>query len=159
MVVARGSKYLCNAVAHLDDGYIEGSAAQIVNHYLLLLFLIYSVGKSRSGRLVYDTSYVKSCYLSCILCRLTLSIGEVRGNSDYSLCDLLAEVCLRIGLELLKNHCGNFLWSVALSAQSYLIVRTHVTLNGKNGVLIVDNRLSLRDLTYKSVAVLRNAYY
>ena len=158
MVVAGGRQNFGNAVAHLDDGNVEGSAAEVVNHNLLLLFLIDTVGKSSGCRLVYDTSYIQTGYLTGVLCSLTLSIREVCRNCDDSLGNLFAEVSFRIRLELLQNHCADFLRGVGLATEGCLIVRTHVALDGNNGVVVVYNSLTLSNLTDKSVAVLGNTY-
>ena len=43
-VVAGGGQHFLDAVAHLDDGHVEGAAAQIVHHDLLVVVLIHAVG-------------------------------------------------------------------------------------------------------------------
>ena len=60
---------------------------------------------------------------------LTLCVGEVCGNCNNSLCNLLAEICFCVRLELLKDHCGNLLRSVLLVVDRNLVVRTHLTLD------------------------------
>ena len=158
VVVTCGSLNFLNAVAHLNDGYIECTATQVVNHNGLILFLIDAVGKSRSGRLVDDTLYVKTCDLTCILCCLTLCVGEVCGNGDYSFCNGFAEICLSISLKLLEDHSGNFLRSVLLAVDVNLVVGTHVSLDRGNGSFSVGNCLTLCNLTNKSFACLCEAY-
>ena len=67
MGIAVGGQNLGNAVAHLDDGHIEGTAAQIVDHDLLVVFLIHTVSQSSCGGLVDDTADVQACNGACVL--------------------------------------------------------------------------------------------
>ena len=122
VVVTCRCKNLLNAVAHLDDGNIECTAAEVINHNLLVVFLINTVSKSCGCRLVDDSLNLKAGNVTCVLCCLTLSVGEVSRNCDNSLGNLLAEVSLCVRLELLKNHCGNFLRGVFLVVDSYLVI-------------------------------------
>ena len=84
-VVTCGCENLLNAVAHFDNRNVKGAAAKVVYHYLLVIFLINAVCESSCCRLIDDTLNVESCDASCILCCLTLSVGKVSGNGDYSL--------------------------------------------------------------------------
>ncbi len=158
LVVTCCCKNFCNAVAHFDDRYIEGTAAQVVYHYLLILFLIDTVRKCSSGRLVDDSLNSQTCDLTCILCCLSLSISEVSGDCDNSLSYLFTQISLSVSLQLLEYHSGDLLRSILLAAHACLIIRTHVSLDRDNGVLIVGYCLSLSYLTYKSVACLGKTY-
>ena len=111
-VVAGGCENLDNTVADLEHGDIEGAAAEVVDHDLLIAFLIKAVCQSRRGRLVDDTLYVQTCDAACVLGRLTLCVGEVCRNGDDSLGYGLAEIALCVCLQLLKDHCGDLLRSV-----------------------------------------------
>ena len=97
-VVACGSQYLLYAVAHLNDGNIERTAAQVVYHNSLVVFLINAIRKRSCGRLVDDTLYGQTCDLSCVLGCLTLRVGEVCRNGDNCLSYRLTQICLCIGL-------------------------------------------------------------
>ena len=81
-VVTCGCKNLLNAVAHFDYGNIESAAAEVVNHNLLVVFLINAVSQCRSGRLIYNTFNLKSRNFACVLCCLALCVGEVCRNGD-----------------------------------------------------------------------------
>ena len=67
-----GGQNLQNAVADIQDGYIERTAAEVVNHDLLLGFLIHAVSQRSSGRLVDDTQNFQTCDLAGVLGSLTL---------------------------------------------------------------------------------------
>ena len=71
-VVAGGGQNLDDAVVDLQDGHIEGAAAQVVDHDLLGLLLIHAVGQGRGGGLVDDTLDVQTGDLAGVLGGLTL---------------------------------------------------------------------------------------
>ena len=56
VVVAGGRENLLNAVADLNDGYIERTAAEVVYNDLLLFFLINAVSERCRCRLVDDSA-------------------------------------------------------------------------------------------------------
>ena len=112
MGIAVCSHDLYDAVSDIYYGYIEGTASKVVYHYLLFLFILKSVSKGCCRRLVYDTLYVKSCYLARILCSLTLSVVEVCRYSYDCLAYLLSKIALGVSLKLLEYHCRYLLRSV-----------------------------------------------
>ncbi len=152
-VVAVGGKHFEYAVADIEQGYIEGTAAEVVNEDLLPVLLIHAVGKGSGSRLVDDALYVKTGDTAGVLCRLTLRVGEVSGNGDDRFGDLLAEVGLRVLLELLKYHSGDLLRGVSLTLDRALEIGAHLTFDGRNGVVGVGDGLTLCDLTYHTLAV------
>lgn len=77
VVVAGGRENLLNAVADLDYGYIERTAAEVVYNDLLLFFLINAVSERCRCRLVDDSVYLQTCDLTCVLGSLALAVGEV----------------------------------------------------------------------------------
>ena len=151
-VVTGSCKNLLNAVAHLDDGNIEGAAAEVINHDLLIILFVYTVSKSSRRGLIDYSLDLKARYLACVLSRLTLGVGEVSGNGDNSLRDLLAEIGLCVGLELLKNHRGNFLRGVLLVVNLDFVIGTHLSLDGGDGSVGICDSLTLCDLADKSLA-------
>ena len=153
-VVTRGSQNLLYAVADLDDGDVEGTAAEVVYHDLLVVFFIHAVAQRRRGRLVDDTLDVQTRDLARVLGRLTLCVGEVSGNGDNGGSDLLAQISLGVRLELLEHHRGDLLRGVSLAVDVYLVVRAHLSLDGRNGAVGVGDRLTLCDLTDQTLAVL-----
>ena len=154
MVVACGSQNFYDAVADFQNGYIERTAAQIVYHDLLFAFLINAVCQCSSGRLVDDTLYVQTSDLASILGCLTLCVGEVSRYGDNCVGYRRTDICFCISLQLLQDHCGNFLWGVLLAVDGYAVVRTHVTLDGNDGALCVGNSLVLCCLANNALALL-----
>ena len=158
LVVTCCSKNLKYAViGNFKNGYVKCTAAKVVDHNLLVLILICAVCKSCCCRLVDNTENLKTCDLTCILCSLTLSVGEVCGNCDNCLIYRAAKVCFSIALKLLKDHCGNFLRSIIFAVDSYLICGAHLTLDAHNCSVGVCNTLTLSYLTNHSFAVLRES--
>ena len=153
-VIACGRKNFEYAVADLKDGYIEGTAAEIVNENLLVGFLIHTVCKSCCGGFIDDTEDVKACNLACILGCLTLAVAEICRNGDDCIGHGLAEICFRILLQLLKNHCGDLLRSIALALDSAAVVGAHLTLDRGYGVVGVGYSLTLCNLTDHALAAL-----
>ena len=151
-VVARRRQNFDNAVADFEDRDIERTAAEVEDHDLLFLFLIHTVSKSGSRRLVDDTFYVKTCDLARVLGRLTLCVGEVSGDGDDRFGHGCAEVSFRVALELLQNHRGNFLRRILFAVDIDLAVGTHITLDGNNGAVGVGDRLTFCDLTDHTLA-------
>jgi len=112
--IAVGSENFNYAVADLDDGYIERTAAQIIYHNLLLFFIVKTVGQRCRRRLVDDTFYIQSCNSSGIFRSLTLSIVKVGRNRDNGLRYFFSQIAFGVCFQFLKNHSGNFLWSIFL---------------------------------------------
>ena len=127
-VVTCGREDFLNAVAHLDDGDIEGAAAEVIDHDLLIGLFINAVCESRCGGLVDYSLDIKAGDLACVLGSLSLGIGEVSGDGDNSLGNLLAEICLCVGLQLLEDHCGDLLRGVLLVVDGDFIVGAHLSL-------------------------------
>ena len=153
-VVAGSRKDFEYAVADLKNGYIEGTAAKVVNQNLLVGFLIHAVCERRRSRLVDDTQYVESCDLACVLGRLALAVAEVCRNGDNGIGHLLTEICLRILLELLEDHCGDLLGSVALAVDGAAVIAAHLTLDGAYGVVGVGDSLTLCNAADETFAAL-----
>ena len=158
-VVSCCSQNLNNAVADLDDRHIEGTAAKVVYHDLLLFLIVQSISQSGCRRLVDDTLYIQSGNLTCVLGRLTLCVVKVRGNGNYRFRYLLAQVILRIALQFLKNHSGNLLRRIFLSVDGSAVIGTHISLDGRNRVLSVGYRLTFCRLADQTLSVLCESHY
>ena len=152
MRVAGGGQNLDDAVADVQDGDVEGAAAQVVDHDLLLGFLIHAVGQGRGGGLVDDTLDLQTGDLAGVLGGLTLGVVEVSGNGDDSLGHGAAQIGLRVGLQLLKDHCGDLLRGKLLVVNADLVALAHVALDGGDGAVGVGDRLTLCDLTDHTLA-------
>ena len=152
-----GGQNLGHAVAHLDDGDIEGAAAQVVDHDLLVIFLIDAVCQRSGSRLVDDTLDVQAGDGAGVLGSLTLAVVEVSRNGDDGLGDRLAQISLSISLQLLQDHSADLLGSVLLAVQGHLVVGAHITLDGSHRVLRVGDGLALCHLTHQTVAGLGEA--
>ena len=172
--VAVGGLDLENAVADIEYGDIERTAAEVVNRDLLIFLLVETVRERRGRGLVDDTPDLETRDLAGVLGRLTLLVVEVGGNGNNGLGDLLAKERLGVLFELAKNHSRNLLRGVNLLA--YLdggiavsrandLVRHHLdlvghfvepaadeTLDRVNRRLRVGDSLTLGGLTYEHFA-------
>ena len=152
MGVAGSGQNLDNAVADVQNGHIEGAAAQVVNHDLLLGFLVEAVSQSGCGRLVDDTLHVKTRDLTGVLRCLTLCVGEVSGDGDDGFGNALTQISLGVRLQLLQDHGADLLRGVALAVDGDVIIFTHVTLDGRHGAVSVGHGLTLCHLTDHTLA-------
>ena len=109
MRVAVGRLHLKDAVAKFEDRDVERSATKVVDGDLLFLLLVETVGQRCCGWLIDDALYIESRNAAGILRCLSLRVVEVGRHGNHGLGDLLAEERLCIGLQLLQNHCRDFL--------------------------------------------------
>ena len=157
-VVAGSGKNLDNSVADLDDGNIECTAAEVVNHDLLLFLIVKAICQSCRCRLVDDTFYIKACDLARILGRLTLRVVEICGNGDNRLSNCLAKISFRVFFQFLKDHCGNLLGRIFLAVDGYTVICTHLSLDGGDCLLRVGHCLTFCRLAYQTFSVLCKRY-
>ena len=156
-VVTSGCQNFLHTVAHLDDGHIEGTAAQVIHHDLLLFALVDAIGQCSCGRFVDDTLDIQTGNLACVLGCLTLCVGEICGNRDNSGSDSLAQIGFSVCLQFLQDHCGNLLGGILFAVDAYLVIGTHLSLNGRNGAVGVGDSLTLCNLANHTLAVFRES--
>ena len=97
-VVAGGGQHLDDAIIDVQDGHIEGAAAQVIDHDLLGVLLVHAIGQGRGGGLVDDTLHVQTGDPAGVLGGLTLGVGEVGGDGDDRLGDRAAQIGLGVCL-------------------------------------------------------------
>ena len=175
MVVARGGQNLKHAVGEVEDGDVEGAAAQVVDQDLLGRFVVKAVGHSGGGRLIDDAQDVQARDAAGVLGGLTLGVVEVGRDGDDGVGDGLAQILLGVGLHLRERHGAHLLGGVILAldiddgtaALALLdlvrhsldlggalgVLAAHETLDGEHGVLGVGDSLVLSGLTHDAVAV------
>ena len=102
--VAGGGEHLEDVLADLQDGDVEGAAAQVVDADLLVDVLAEAVGQRRRGRLVDDAQHLEPGDPAGVLGGLALVVVEVGRAGDDGLLDLAAEVRLGDGLHLLEHQ-------------------------------------------------------
>jgi len=102
--VAVGRLDLDHALADLQDRDVEGAAAEVVDGDDFVALLLETVGERRRGRLVDQADDLEARDLAGVLGGLALRVVEVGRNCDDGLLDLVAEVVLGGGLELLEDH-------------------------------------------------------
>ena len=151
-VVTSGCKNFDNAVADLQNGDVESAAAQIVDHDLLIIFLVQTVSKSSCRRLVDDTLYIQTGDLAGVFGRLTLCVSEVCRNRDNCFGHGLSQISFCICFQLLKDHCRDLLRSIGLVVDFDFVIGAHLTFDGRDGAVRVCNRLTFCNLSDHSFA-------
>ena len=158
-VVARRGQHFDHFVVDVQNGHVEGAAAQIIHHDALGTALVHAVGQRRGGRLIDDAQHVQSGDAARVLGCLPLTVAEIGGHGDDRVRDGLAQIGLRVLLELLQDHGGNFLGRVFLAVDVYPIIRTHLPLDGKNGAGSVGHGLPLGRRAYDTLAVFGKGHH
>ena len=155
-----GSQHFESAAGKLQDGHIEGTAAQVKDQHSLVLILVQAVSQSCSRGLVDDTEDLQASNAACVLGSLTLAVVEVSRHRDDSLGNSLTQISLSISLQLLEHHSGNLLGSIILAIHVDLVVAlAHMALDGSDGAVRVGHSLTLSQLTHQTLAVLGEANY
>ena len=158
MRIARSGKHFGDAVAHLDDGDVERTAAKVVDHDLLVVFFVRAVGKSRGRRLVDDALDLQAGDGAGILGGLALAVVEVRRYGDDRLGDLFAQIALGVRFQLGQNHGADLLRGVFLAVDVHFIVRAHMALDGSDGTVGVGDGLALCHLAHQALACFGEAH-
>ena len=179
--VAAGGFDFGDALAHLQDGDVEGAAAEVINGDGLFLLLIQPVGQRRRRRLVDDAHHFQPGNLPGVLGGLPLAVVEVSRHGDDRLRHLLAQEVLRRLLQLLQHHGRDFRRRVLLAHHvharvavlrphdvvrnfldlvAYLLVATaHEALNRIDRVLRVGDGLPLGYLSHQPLPRLGKTHY
>ena len=166
-----------DAVAEFQDGDIERTAAQVIDGDLFVFLLVHAVGQRSGRRFVDDTLDIEAGDTARVFRRLTLAVVEVSRNRDDGFRDRLAKIRFRVGLQLLKNHSGDFRRGVQLVANldvrvavfrfrdfvrdktdfvfHFRIFTAHQTLDGENRLRRVRDGLTFRQGTDQTFAILR----
>ena len=109
-----------NAVADVENGDIERTAAQVEDCYFFVLLLVQAVGQRRRRRLIDDSHAlarllagfgifdfplgIEAGNLGGVDRRLALGVVEVGGHGNDRLAHRMAEVSFRGLLQLTKHH-------------------------------------------------------
>ena len=183
--VAVGGLDLEDAVAELEDGDVEGAAAEVVDRDLLVGLLVQAVGQRRGGGLVDDALDVEAGDAAGVLGGLALRVVEVGRHGDDGLGDGLAQVGLGVGLELLQRHGADLGRAVGLAvgeghhdAVAGVVLLDLVghqvdgaldlgvvpaaadeALDGVDGVGRVGDGLALGDLAHEALALLAEGHH
>ena len=141
--VAVGGLHLEHAVADLQDGNVEGAAAEVIDRDHAGLLLVEAVGERRRGRLVDDAQHFEAGDLAGVLGGLALGVVEIGRNGDDRLVDLLAEMRLGRLLHLLQDEGGNLRGRIGLAVglDPGVAVRGLADLVGDELLVLLDHRV------------------
>ena len=154
MVVSGSGKHFYNALANLDNRYIKCPATKIVNHNLLRLAVIQSVGKSGARRLVDDTLHIQPRDPACIFCRLSLDIVKICRHRDNGFRHLFSEKLLRIFFKLHQDHGADRLRLVLFPVDLRHPVAAHMPFYRCDRPLRIRHRLPCRSLSDQPFSIL-----
>ena len=180
--IATGRKHFEDTVADFEYGDIEGAAAQVKDENALVILLVQAVGQGRGGGLVDNAQNLKASDLAGVLGGLTLGIVEIGRHGDHRLGDRFTEVLASIFSQLAQHLGRDFLGGELLVEHGALHLDigagllngiTHLlgffvdfintaadeTLDRIEGIFGVHDRLTLGDLTYQLVLVLRVGHH
>ena len=153
--VAGRRLHLEDAVAELEDGHVERAAPEVEHQDREVLLLVEPVGERGGCRLVDDAEHLEARDLAGLLGGLALRVVEVGRHRDHGLRDRVAEVGLRVALELLEDARRDLLGRVALPVDVDRPRRAHVPLHRADRAIRVGDGLTLGDLADEHLAGLR----
>ena len=120
--ITAGGKHLEDAVAHLHDGHVKGSAAEVIDGDLLAVALAEAIGQGGRGRFIDDALDVEAGDLSGVFGCLALDVVEVGGHGDDRLGEFIAEKLFGSELESLEQYRRNLGRRVIASAHSHAAI-------------------------------------
>ncbi len=176
MRVAVGRLHLDDAFADFEDRHVERAATEVVDDDRFVLLLVEPVGQRRGGRLVDDPQHIQTGDLAGVLGGLPLRIVEVRRHGDDCVGDLLAQVVLRGGLQLLQHHRRDLGRRILLAShvdpriavrrlddrirhardllRHFRVLAAHEALDREHGALRIRDALALGDLANEALTFL-----
>ncbi len=128
MRVAAGCDYLKDAVLQAQDRDVKSPAAEIIDGNQALLAAVQPIGKRGRGRLVHQPQDLQAGHAPGVFGRLPLRVVEVGRYRHHCLGHRLAEVALRIALQLPKHLRGDLGRRVLMLAdgQANYLARRHI---------------------------------
>src|SRR6266571_1261913 len=92
----------------LQDGNVEGAAAEIVNGDFAALFFVEAVGQRRGSGFIDEAKNFEAGDFASVLGGLALGVVEVGGDGDDGAVNGFAEVGLGPVFQFAQNESGNF---------------------------------------------------
>src|SRR5207302_10902230 len=110
MGVAAGRLHLEDTLADLEDGDVEGAATEVEDEDRLVAALaVEAVRQCGGGRLVDDAQDLEARDLTRLAGGGALRVVEIGGHGDNRLGDSVAQVALRVALQLLQDAGAHLL--------------------------------------------------
>ena len=138
----------------IENGDVERTATQVEHEDGLILFLVYAVRECGGGRLVDYPQNLQTGDSASVLSRFPLSVAEVSRAGDDRLLDISAKVLLGVGLEFLKDECGDLLRSEFLIVDLLAPLCSHLPLDRHHSAVRVGYGLALGGDAHESLVVL-----
>src|SRR5208337_2427201 len=115
--VAVGGDHFEDPLVQLENGNVEGAAAEIVHSNGSVLLLVQTVGERGGGRLVHQAQDFQSRDAAGVFGGLPLRIVEVGGHGDDRFRHRCAKIALGVALQLAQDERRNFGRSECFVAQ------------------------------------------
>ena len=151
--IAAGGQHRKSAVFDLDDGDVEGAAAEVVDQDLLGRFVVKAVGHSGGGRLIDDAQDVQARDAARILGGLALAVVKVSGDGDDGLRHRLTQVALGVAAYLGQYHGADLLRSQVFAVDVDAVVTAHMPLDAGHRPAGVCSKLALCRAAHQTLAV------
>ncbi len=103
----------------LEDGNVEGAAAEIVDGYSATLLFVESIGEGGGGGLVDEAENVEAGDFASVLGGLALGVVEIGRNGDYGAIYRFAEMSFGPIFQFAENESGNLRRGKNLFAEFY----------------------------------------
>ncbi|EAQ03925.1 putative NAD-specific glutamate dehydrogenase encoded in antisensegene pair with dnaKJ [Pseudooceanicola batsensis HTCC2597] len=145
--VAVGGFHFEQAVVDLEDGDVEGAAAEVVDRDRVAVVLVQAIGQRGGRRFVDDPQHLEPGDLAGVLGGLTLGVVEVGRNRDHGLADLFAQVGLGGFLHLAEDEGGNLRGGVFLALGFHPRVAIAAIDHGERQVLLVLRQVAVVEPT------------
>jgi hypothetical protein len=159
-VVARAGVHFDDAVEQLQDGHVEGAAAQVEHREARAVALfLQSIGQRRRRGLVDQAFHADAGQLARGARGLALRVGEIRRYADHRLGDLLAGGRFGVGDERAQDQCGQFLRTERARAQPGFARRAHPALECRHTVAGMAHHAVAGGLADDDVAFVVNAHH
>ncbi len=146
-----------DAVADVEHGDVERSAAEVEDADFFILLFIEPVGEGRGGGLGQHAEDLKAGDFAGVLGGLALRVVEIRRDGDDRLGDFFAEIILGGLFEIAQDHGADGLGGVFLAADFHLHefvgraddgVGDHLLFRGDFGVAPAHETLDAEDCIF-----------
>ena len=157
--IAPGGQHREGAVLDLNDGHVEGAAAQVIDQNLLGSLVVQAIGHCGSGGFIDDPQDVEARNAAGVLGGLALAVVKIGWHRDDRLGDLLAQIALGVPAQLGQNHGADLLGSQVLAVDVHPVVAAHPALDAGHRPACVGGQLALGRAAHQTLSVLGKCHH
>ena len=156
-VVAGAGAYFHHAFEQLEDGHVEGAAAQVEDQDGGLVLLVQAVGQCRGGGFVDQLLDLQPGQFASHPGGLALGVAEVGRHADHRFADRLAEGALDVFLEAAQHQRRQLFGAQYFVAQANFVIAAHVALEQRSGQMRMGLQTFAGNLADKDLAIVIEA--